>query len=248
MEEVLEIVRLGLTTDDFTFDGRHYQITEPTTIRPRPPYDITKNMLGAWSSTETADWCAKEGLGQVYSNFPSLASVGEGSARFNGIRAEHGWEPVKPTLAIPLYCGDDGKAVAEEAALFNHCAIWHYDLLNTAFKGKMDAFPDTPEGREQREDFVQKLPRSLATDGGGVYGTPDEVLAHLRDLREITGAMEVVLSFHHGHMSYEDAEKSMRLFADQVLPALQEEKGEDGPIATPYAEVAKTRELAQAPA
>ena len=45
MEEVLEIVRLGLTTDDFTFNGLHYQITEPTTIRPRPPYDITKNLL-----------------------------------------------------------------------------------------------------------------------------------------------------------------------------------------------------------
>jgi alkanesulfonate monooxygenase SsuD/methylene tetrahydromethanopterin reductase-like flavin-dependent oxidoreductase (luciferase family) len=248
MEEVLEVMRLGLTTEDFTFIGRHYQITEPTTIRPRPPCDLTKNLLGAWSSTATADWCASEGLGQLYSNFPSLASVGESSRRFNAIRAEKGWEPVKPILAIPVYCGDDGKAAAEEAALFNHCAIWHYDLLGTAFRGKMDAFPDTPEGREQRDAFIQQLPRSLATDGGGIYGTPDEVLNHLRVLNEITDCGQVVLSFRHGHMTHEDAEASMRLFADRVLPAFQEDKGGDGPIATPYSQVVQSREIVQMPA
>jgi hypothetical protein len=53
------------------------------------------------------------------------------------------------------------------------------------------------------------------------WGNPEEVYERLRHIQQMTGANEFVLTFRFGTMPVETAERSMRLFAKEVLPRLQ---------------------------
>ena len=53
------------------------------------------------------------------------------------------------------------------------------------------------------------------------YGTPDQILSRLESRRKALGSFEQSTAFRFGGISYEKAEKSMRLFAKEVLPVLK---------------------------
>ena len=53
------------------------------------------------------------------------------------------------------------------------------------------------------------------------WGTPDQVLAAFDARRQLMGSFEEATSFRFGGIPYEIAERSMRLFADEVLPVLK---------------------------
>ena len=53
------------------------------------------------------------------------------------------------------------------------------------------------------------------------WGTPAQILEKLRWRRELLGDFELNLISHYGGMSVDDAERSMRLFAETVLPEIR---------------------------
>jgi hypothetical protein len=69
-----------------------------------------------------------------------------------------------------------------------------------------------PSFREKATDFYVKIQ---------VVGTPDDCLQQLAELRRLTGLDHLVTEFGFGGMPHEQAELSMRLFADRVAPVLQ---------------------------
>jgi hypothetical protein len=52
------------------------------------------------------------------------------------------------------------------------------------------------------------------------WGTPEMILEKLRWRRELLGDYELNMISWYGGMPLEDAEKSLRLFAQRVLPEL----------------------------
>jgi alkanesulfonate monooxygenase SsuD/methylene tetrahydromethanopterin reductase-like flavin-dependent oxidoreductase (luciferase family) len=54
-----------------------------------------------------------------------------------------------------------------------------------------------------------------------IWGSPKTCLAKLAAINDMMGADEFVAVFSYGAMPVEKAEASMRLFAEQVLPATQ---------------------------
>ena len=52
------------------------------------------------------------------------------------------------------------------------------------------------------------------------FGTPDQILSTLDKRRADLDGFELATSFRYGGISYETAERSMRLFAKEVLPVL----------------------------
>jgi alkanesulfonate monooxygenase SsuD/methylene tetrahydromethanopterin reductase-like flavin-dependent oxidoreductase (luciferase family) len=53
-----------------------------------------------------------------------------------------------------------------------------------------------------------------------LWGTPARCIARLNELHLAVGPREIVVAFRYGSMSRETAEKSMRLFAEEVLPVV----------------------------
>jgi alkanesulfonate monooxygenase SsuD/methylene tetrahydromethanopterin reductase-like flavin-dependent oxidoreductase (luciferase family) len=67
-----------------------------------------------------------------------------------------------------------------------------------------------------------------------IVGTPDDCLQQLGRLQQVTGVEHLVAEFAWGNLPHHEAETNMRLFADRVLPTLQNDKafaGARGPAA-----------------
>ena len=72
--------------------------------------------------------------------------------------------------------------------------------------------------------WVRTMGSSGFLDGflkAAATGTPEQIIAKYRARRELVGPFEAAPSFRFGGIGYEEAEASMRLFADKVLPVLK---------------------------
>ena len=54
-----------------------------------------------------------------------------------------------------------------------------------------------------------------------IVGTPDDCLQKIEELHRLTGLGHLVTEFAFGGLPHAQAELSMRLFADRVMPTLQ---------------------------
>ncbi len=66
-----------------------------------------------------------------------------------------------------------------------------------------------------REGFLEKVFLGATT-----WGTPDQILERLKYRHDMLGGFEISTSFRFGGLPFEFAEKSMRLYAAEVLPVL----------------------------
>ncbi len=71
--------------------------------------------------------------------------------------------------------------------------------------------------------FARKTPEEIGEFNARpqAWGTPEQVLEKLIEIRAKTSAEEIVLNLRYGGMSADAAERSLRLFAQEVLPELQ---------------------------
>ena len=143
----------------------------------------------------------------------------------NRIRVEeHGWKAERPTVVCWVYCAET-DAEAEEGARqylieYGDSATRHYQFLGEHLQGlkgyeyyaqmaKMRA--NLPAGFDTAQIYLQN----------NIWGSPKTCLEKLERINTMMGADEFVAVFSYGSMSLEKAEKSMRLFAEQVLPKTQ---------------------------
>lgn len=237
MLEVLEILRLALTREHFSYDGEHYKIPE-TSIRPQPlTPDLTRNMLMAWSSPETRDLAAESGCAPLFNNFSNWKTVTESTDQFNAVRTANGWDEVAPTVAGPVFVSHD-KAKVEQARewvkMTFDSSIWHYGLFTQPsfrkmFEGKTEA---------EAKATVEAI-RSSALNVGA-FGTPEEVLEQLSAAHEATGFGELICQMSYGMMPREWATDSMTLFSEEVLPSLKA-MDTKSTNAAPFADVEASR-------
>lgn len=237
MDEALEIVRLALTQEFFEFDGKYFKIPR-TSVAPEPlSKDITSNMYAAWSSEESMTWAANTGCAPMYNNFSNWEAVRKTTERFNGIRANHGWHPTTPLCGGPVFVSET-KSEAEDARKWyrdvTEMAIWHYGLFD---QPSIRALVAGKSGEELEKALAKIYAGSMQT---GVFGTPDECIEQLTAIHDNLGLDHLIANLNFGRMPIDVAEKNMKLFAKEVLPALQALPSKDTG-ATSFTEVLKSR-------
>lgn len=224
--ESLEVLRTALTQEWFSHEGTYYQIPE-TTIRPRPrnPRALVERMRVAWTSPETLPIAANAGLGMLMTNQKSWEEYREDVRGFNAVRAEHGWAPIQPSVVVHVACFDS-EAEAWDTIL-RHSIEAQISVQRHYGWKDADRFRQT-KGYEQYARFGELLQRKTPEEVGEynarpqAWGTPDQVLERLQHVQQMTSAEELILSFRFGAMPAATAERSMRLFAAEVLPRLHE--------------------------
>lgn len=55
-----------------------------------------------------------------------------------------------------------------------------------------------------------------------LVGSPDEVIAKIRELEEVCGLEYLVIDHGHGWLGHEDAARNLELFATKVMPAFRD--------------------------
>ena len=82
--------------------------------------------------------------------------------------------------------------------------------------------PEDYEGwRRQAEHHATLRFEELVERGAILVGTPDTVLRMVGEHREKLDLLQLLVSFRYGGMSYDMAERSMGLFASEVMPKLR---------------------------
>ncbi|MBO9694691.1 MAG: LLM class flavin-dependent oxidoreductase [Sphingopyxis sp.] len=219
-QEIIDIIKLGFSKERFSYDGEIFKIPEMS-IRPQPRHrDLTDRAVGAFMTGGSLEAVAKSGLGHIVVTASSFEQVGQNTAQFNKFRAEAGYSPDnQPIIYLFCYCSED-RADLEKAKKFidSPDGNYHYGFNDPAtFAGI--------KGYEAYEKMMAARVDPTAQKQAAAYqwlmGTPDELIAKVTDIQNKTSAKEIVLAFNYGGMSRAQAEKSMRLFAREVLPAVQ---------------------------
>ena len=224
--ECLTILRKALSNEWFSHEGDFYTIPE-TTIRPRPrdAQRLLDSMKVAWVSPDTLPIAANAGLGMLMTNQKSWDEYGEDVRGFNAIRGKHDWEPLQPTVVTNVSCFETEAEAWDTLVKHTTEALQsverHYHFSESARFGKT-------EGYKFYENFGKALSTKTPQEIGEfnakpqAWGTPDQVFEKLKNVQRRTGANELIMNFRQGGMPAATAERSMQLFAKEVLPRLHE--------------------------
>jgi alkanesulfonate monooxygenase SsuD/methylene tetrahydromethanopterin reductase-like flavin-dependent oxidoreductase (luciferase family) len=224
--EAAQVVVKALSNDSFEHDGEFYKISR-TAIRPRPISRPERRFYASSVSPESAELMAKMGFGMLVIMQNEWPKAAQDVVRFHEIAAKVGHAARPPIILTNVSCAES-RDEARERAMRYLGAKWdsidaHYHFSDghlSTVKGyesygkmaKTYSKMKDPSFREKATDFYVSIQ---------IVGTPSDCLEQLTELRRLTGLDHLVTEFAFGGMPHEQAEINMRLFADQVMPALQ---------------------------
>jgi alkanesulfonate monooxygenase SsuD/methylene tetrahydromethanopterin reductase-like flavin-dependent oxidoreductase (luciferase family) len=221
--DVVNAIRAADGKERFTFDGAVYKIP-PTSIRPQARHkgDLTTNIKAAFSTEKSARLAAENGLGQMFVSGDDIETMTAGVTRFNRIRAELGLAPDQPTTLLWMYCAETSAAAEEGWEYFENqllAAQHHYFEWNNPGFGGIKGYE---EYLTRQSADVGPAAASLAIRRATQpIGTPDEIIDKIKTVQAAISLEKVVIHVFYGGMPRDKAERSIRLFADKVLPAVQ---------------------------
>ena len=138
--------------------------------------------------------------------------------------AAHGREPGPPVICDFVYCDEDASRAADMAhryiAGYLTSVMEHYELESDHLKQAKGY-----ESYGNAVDMMKAIGLEKLCDmylGVNVWGTPEQIIERLHARREVVGDHDLTCCFRYAGLPYEEAEASMRLFARDVLPVVQE--------------------------
>ncbi|MDQ1361356.1 MAG: hypothetical protein QOJ44_1733 [Acidimicrobiaceae bacterium] len=224
-QEVLDIMKLALTSDRFSYDGEIFTIPE-TEMRPRcrNGQKIIDNMACAWGSPASVAIAAANGLKAFVIPQKPMEEYGAELEEYSTIRAEHGFGPSSPTIVVWAYCAEteaEAKEYAERyLTSYVESAYRHYEFFGTHFDNLASYSHYAERAARVRES--QSIEESNYLIGDHMWGTPDQCIERIKKLMGRTNCDEIILHPRYGGMPADAGEKTMRLIAKEVLPALHE--------------------------
>ena len=221
--DVVNAIKAADGAERFEFQGEVYNIP-PTSIRPQARHkgELTKNIKAAFTTEASARMAAENGLGQMFVAGDDVREMTDKVRRFNKIRHELGLPPDQPTTLLWMYCAETA-AEAEEG--------WEY-FHNQLTAAQHHYFEWNNPGYEGIHGYEEYLIRQNADVGTAdasfaarratqPIGTPEEIIKRIHALQQTISLEKVVIHMFYGGMPRDKAERSLRLFAEKVLPEVQ---------------------------
>ena len=221
--DVINAIRVADGAERFEFQGDVYNIP-PTSIRPQARHkgELTKNIKVAFSTEASAKLAAENGLGQMFVAGDDVTEMINKVQRFNKIRKDLGLPPDQPTTLLWMYCAETAEEAEEGWVYFKNQGIaaqhHYFDWNNPGYEGI--------RGYEeyllrQNADISPAEARLAARRATQPIGTPDTIIEKIKTMQQTISMEKVVIHMMYGGMPREKAEKSLRLFAEKVLPEVQ---------------------------
>jgi alkanesulfonate monooxygenase SsuD/methylene tetrahydromethanopterin reductase-like flavin-dependent oxidoreductase (luciferase family) len=205
-------------------DGPFYPQAR-TEIRPRPLAGFRDRFYCVGMSPDSVEQAAQLGAHLMVFSQQTWDSFAEGSlAEFRAsYRKHHGAEAPPPLCGDLMFCHEDA-ARAEELAMeympnYFLTIIRHYEIMSDHFKkAKGYEYYATSGDLFKEVGLVNAAKGYCAVQ---TFGTPEQILEKLRARRELIGDFELNVIADYGGMPFDAAEKSLKLFAQEVLPELR---------------------------
>ncbi len=221
--DVVNAIRASDGAERFSFDGEVYTIP-PTTIRPQGRHkgDLTTRIKAAFTTKKSAQLAAENGLGQMFVSGDNLEEMTAQVRQFNEIRAGLGLPPDQPTTLLWMYCAETEEEAEEGWQYFHNqllAAQHHYfEWNNPGFEG-INGYEEYLERHSADVgDFADA--EVAARRKTQPIGTPEQIIERIKTIQEAISLEMLVIHVFYGGMPRDKAEKSLRLFAEKVLPAV----------------------------
>jgi alkanesulfonate monooxygenase SsuD/methylene tetrahydromethanopterin reductase-like flavin-dependent oxidoreductase (luciferase family) len=206
--EALDLLLAALRSETLTFAGKYYNFKNvPMELAP-----VQKPHPPLWYGVINPDatpWLAKNRI-NIVSHTPAPA-MGTITRRYVAeFRAAHGKDAPLPKMGLGRHIvvaerSDEAKAIARRAY-----KRWHHSF--TVLWTRHGSKPATVAYPEEFE--------KLEALGVGIAGSPAEVRdALLRQFAE-AGTNYQMCRFAFGDLTFEESSRSLKLFADHVMPAM----------------------------
>jgi alkanesulfonate monooxygenase SsuD/methylene tetrahydromethanopterin reductase-like flavin-dependent oxidoreductase (luciferase family) len=225
-ERFVEYARMlleGLEKGYCEFEGEF--ISQPRAdIRPAPFKSFRGRTYAAAVSPESMKIMAELGVGILIIPQKPWKEVAKELTEYHALYREvNGVEPPPPISAGWTFCDADPDRAREEARRwiggYFRSVLDHYRFADDHMK--------TTKGYE----YYAKMNDKIHTYGDDkvidffvdlqVWGTPDQCYEKILDVRRRVGNDHFVGVFSYAGMPAAEAERSLRLFAAEVMPALQ---------------------------
>jgi alkanesulfonate monooxygenase SsuD/methylene tetrahydromethanopterin reductase-like flavin-dependent oxidoreductase (luciferase family) len=215
--EGLEQIELLLTRENVTHHGQFHSFDNVTSLprptqKPRPKFYI--------ASTRTADSFEFAGrAGHALMSIPigplkDLIPIYRKAWREAGHSGDG-----EVMIAFHMFCHEDAKLAREIprkqfedyfVALFEAAGEWTSGIQSKDYKGY-------DESIARMKNFTLE---NQIEARGALVGTPDEIKSIIRRMQDSVGKFEhASLQINFGTLDFAEAQKSMRLFAREVMPA-----------------------------
>ena len=222
-DEAAPIIVNALKTGFMEGDGPYYK--QPRIeIRPRPQHSFDGRIYAVASSEDSVASAARLGAHMVmFADRPwemRLPVIERGRELH---RQFHGTEPPHIMMTEFCICGTDLSKTEDEARQFQgkfvESNFYHYEFLGEHFKTVKgyDAY-------QQKAEIARKGGLEGAVAGfmqAASWGTPEKILRGLEARRDLVGDFELNVAFRFGGTPFDVCERSLRLFAAEVLPVLK---------------------------
>ncbi len=234
--EMAKIVRMALTQPRFSYDGRFYKIPE-TSIRPRPISNPVERFYASSVSPESAELMARMGFGMMIIGQKDWESAAVDIQHYRATATACG-HPVRPVLALANVIVADDSSEARDLAR-THLKIYmktiddHYrfsdghlaGLKGYEFYSKMaktyNKVATPKDGQQAAKPALDTAKKKPAAGDLNVTGSPAEALEKLRYIHSLTGASDFLGQFCVGGLSFDNTQRSMKLFAEKIAPVLK---------------------------
>ncbi len=227
-EEALELIlRTWTEPQPFGWEGRHYRF-RTVSIWPRPLQQPYPPLFMSGKAPESGTFAAKHRIGMSLS-FNSLEECLDSVGYYRSEASRFGWEPSAEQVLYRGYCyvaetDEQARRQAEEhrfGSLF--AAIVAGPRAHALFGGNTDGDlrgARLREGQTLAPALTATLDRPPVWEGKPMVGSPTTVAEQLRYAGEVAGIGVMDLIFHG--MPQELMDRSMRLFATEVLPKVRD--------------------------
>jgi alkanesulfonate monooxygenase SsuD/methylene tetrahydromethanopterin reductase-like flavin-dependent oxidoreductase (luciferase family) len=213
-QEALDILTTGLSRGEVSYEGQHFSFKrvrlhlEPFQ-RPYPPL---------WYPTDNPSsitWLAQHGLNTI-THYPPMTTMRELFDLYKRVWQAHRHDSERLNAHVPhpkygivrhVYVADtDAQALQEAKAAFaDFIDNFNYLRLQNGDTGGRAAY---------LADFEARL-----AEGLHIVGSPATVTQQVQEHLQITGSNYFVGSFFFGTLTREQMLHSLRLFAQEVMPA-----------------------------
>jgi len=220
--ESAEIVLDALETGTIKYDGKHHQQPERE-LRPAPVRSFKGRTYAAAVSPESVKIMARLGIGILVIPQKPWDAVDKDLVVYDQVYREvNGCAPPPTILGSQVFCDDNADRAQELAHKYIGdyfiSVMKHYELLGDHLKGT--------QGYEyyaaNREALVNRDLRKTADFYVGlqVWGTPEQCYEKVMAARARINCDHFCGNFRFIDMPMQVGERSMRLFAEKVLPEL----------------------------
>jgi alkanesulfonate monooxygenase SsuD/methylene tetrahydromethanopterin reductase-like flavin-dependent oxidoreductase (luciferase family) len=207
LEEALEVILKAWSSERTSHRGRFWEF-EDLTLYPRPIQQPYPRIWVAGTSAEGLGWAGRRGYNIMTVGHPHPPDkVRPGVEAWKSGLIEAGLAPTD--RCCQFHVRTHVNENAEHAREIAMAAIKRYDEISRI-------------GRRSLKDATEKYDwDGMLASGRNNYGTPDQVIEGIHNARKHYYFDTLTTTFNFGGIPHDAIMRSMRLFAQEVMPAFR---------------------------